>query len=156
MKPNLLALIVADNVYRDARTGKYIIAGTFNKLFFSRANLNQPVMVDGKPKLLGGMDSGSPYAYLCLTDVRGETKLMLRYIDLADNAQLFEGEIRVNAQSPLDTVEAILPLPRLPVPHPGIFALEILHNDESVGLRRIIVEELPTKPSGTEPEAGNR
>ena len=69
VKPNLLALLVADNVYRDARTGKYIISGTFNKLFFSRTNLNQPVMVDGKQRLLGGMDSGSPYAYLCLSDV---------------------------------------------------------------------------------------
>ena len=86
MKPNLLALLVADNVYRDARTGKYIISGTFNKLFFSRTNLNQPVMVDGKQRLLGGMDSGSPYAYLCLSDVRGDTKLMLRYVDLADNS----------------------------------------------------------------------
>jgi hypothetical protein len=151
VKPSLLALIVADNVYRDTRTGKHIISGTFNKLFFSRTNLNQPVMIDGKQKLLGGMDSGSPYAYLCLTDVRGDTKLMLRYIDLADNSQLFEGEIRVNAQSPLDAVEAILPLPRLPVPHPGIFALELLYNDESVGLRRIIVEELPTNPTNPQP-----
>jgi len=152
VKPNLLALLVADNVYRDARTGKYIISGTFNKLFFSRTNLNQPVMVDGKQRLLGGMDSGSPYAYLCLSDVRGDTKLMLRYVDLADNSQLFEGEIRVTAQSPLDSVEAILPLPRLPVPHPGIFALEILYENELVGMRRIIVEELPTKPGATEPE----
>jgi hypothetical protein len=149
VKPNLLALIVADNVYRDGRTGKHIISGTFDKLFFSRTNLNQPMVVDGKPKLMGGMDSGSPYAYLCLTNVRGDTKLMLRYVDLGDNSQLFEGEIRVTAQSPLDTVEAILPLPRLPVPHPGMFALELLYEDEPVGLRRITVEELPTKPDGT-------
>ena len=83
---------------------------------------------------------------------RGDTKLMLRYVDLADNSQLFEGEIRVTAQSPLDSVEAILPLPRLPVPHPGIFALEILYENELVGMRRIIVEELPTKPAAIEPE----
>ena len=150
MKPNLLALIVADNVYRDGRTGKHIISGTFDKLFFTRTNMNQPIVVDGKQKLVGGMDSGSPYAYLCLNNVRGDTKLTLRYVDLADNSQLFEGEIRVSAQTPLDTVEAILPLPRLPVPHPGMFALELLCGDEPVGLRRITVEELPTKPDGTQ------
>ena len=118
LKPTLLALILADNVYRDVRTGKHVISGTFDKLFFSRQNLNEPKLVEGQPKLIGGMDSGSPYAYLCLTSVREDTKIKLRYVDLDDNSPLLEGEFKVTAKSPLDTVEAILPLPRLPVP-PG-------------------------------------
>jgi hypothetical protein len=150
VKPTLLALIVADNVYRDGRSGKHIISGTFDKLFFSRKNPNEPVSVEGKSKLVGGMDSGSPYAYLCLTSVREDTKIKLRFVDLDDNSPLFEGEFKLIAENPLATVEAILPLPRFPMTHPGMFALELLYDDELIGSRRITVEELPANPAAGE------
>ena len=42
-KPLLQALILADHVYQDAQTGKKVIAGTFNQLFFFRQD--KPMLV---------------------------------------------------------------------------------------------------------------
>jgi hypothetical protein len=140
VKPILQALILADRVYRDAASGKHIIAGTFNRILMVR---NPPPQPDGGAKIYGGLNPGSPFAFISLTEVLGETKLTLRYVDLQDNNALFQGEATVNAASPLETVEIMLPLPMLPTPHPGTYALELLCDDEPIGAIRVVAVEMP-------------
>ena len=84
MKPILQALILADHIYRDAATGKHIIAGTFNQVVFQKGGAKpKTVEVGGEEKQVvpGGMQVGSPYVYVSLTDLRGKAQCVLRYVN---------------------------------------------------------------------------
>lgn len=145
MKPVLQALILADRIYDDRTTGKKIIAGTFNTLLFKKGSVVREVTdEEGKAKVLvpGGMQAGSPYLYVSLTDLRGKAPFVLRYVDLAQNKVLFQTQFEAVWNDPLQTLEIVLPLPSLPVECEGIHALELLCHDELIGSLRITVKEL--------------
>ncbi len=149
MKPILQALLLADRVYQDADTGKKIIAGTFNSIGVARPKPAEFVPGgSGETRRLikGGMHAGSPYDYISVTEIRGQTNLILRYLDLEDNSILLQAEFEVSCDNPLETVEITAPLPPLPVPHPGNYALELLCGTgidlELIGSHRLRVIEL--------------
>jgi hypothetical protein len=126
-KPILQALVLADHIYVDAETGKKIIAGTFNELCAAEF-----------PTQFAHVT----FAYLCLTDLRGEAELDLRYVDLSDGEILMQLEgVRVAAPSPLESTELILEVPEFPMPGPGSFALEVHCAGELLGFLRINVRE---------------
>lgn len=194
-KPVLQALILADHVYQDRETGKRIIAGTFNQIFFSKPG-QAPGQMSGpppaqapgqaplfsgegrrpeqpsspgmaapdesrrpgagpgmgaaapgevrKPPWHGFARAGSPFAFLSLTDVHGSAPLELRYVDLAQNAVLMRINFTVRCDDPLCTVEASVPVPSLPTPHAGVYALELLCENDLLGALRIkAVEAAP-------------
>lgn len=145
MKPVLQALLLADRIYEDKATGKKVIAGTFNRLWFKRG-LQEPQEIeeDGvKRKVIpGGMDVGAPCAFISLTDIRGTIRCVLRYVDLQDGKALLQCEFEIHCDDPLQTVEVVLPMPRLQTEKGGTHALELLCDDEPLGSLRIIVEEL--------------
>ena len=144
MKPVLQALVLADHVYQDV-TGKKIIAGTFNRVLFSpKRPVKEVETPDGSKRqvTVGGMQSGSPYVYLSLTDVCQGTKLVLQFVNLANNAVLLGTEIRVNCEDRLQTVEVVVPLPALPIKEPGIYALEVVCEGEILGFHRVRADEL--------------
>jgi hypothetical protein len=156
VKPILQALVVADHVYQDQQTGKKIICGTFTTFRFSRRppmkELQKP---DGTKQTVfaGGMHSGSPYAYVCLTDVCDGTRLQLRFVSLTQNLVLFGTEAVLNGVDRLSTVEMIFPLPPLPIQEPGDFALELVCENDILGSWRITAEEITppnAKPRETE------
>ncbi len=178
-KPVLQALVLADHIYQDKITGKKIIAGTFNRVCFSRMkrppeqpgfapNFGEqaappppppsspfdstsetampsfgPTPIEGPPPGARRMTAadvqkaGSPYAFISLTDVHGTVPLELRYRDLLTGAILFGISFQVASEDPLDTVEAVVPIPPLPTPHAGAFALELLTRGEPLGALRI-------------------
>jgi hypothetical protein len=88
-----------------------------------------------------GLQSGSPFAYLSLTEVRGMNNFVLELVNLADESQLFRSDLQVNCPDPLLTVEMTVPLPPISPPQAGIYALQLLHNNEILGSLRIIVED---------------
>jgi hypothetical protein len=147
VKPVLQALLVADQVYEDKRTGKKIIAGVFHNLWFKRqedvaAELKKQGLDGTMP---GGMLAGSPTAYACLTEIRGKQPFVLRYVDLQEDTPLFQAEFNVSCADPLKVVELVLPLPPLPATKAGTFALELLWKDEPLGSFRVTVAELQTE-----------
>lgn len=145
MKPVLQALLLADKIYDDRATGKKVIAGTFNRMLIAKnVALKQAEDSEGNKtiRMPGGMEAGSPSAYFSVTECRGQRRFVLRYVDLSDDKVYLSTEITVECDDPLRTVEAVLPMPRLPTPHPGVFALELLCDDEPVGALRIQVEEI--------------
>ena len=150
MRPVLQALVLADRVYTDV-TGKKIIAGTFNKVWFSKKppirELEQP---DGTKQkvLLGGMHAGSPSAYVSLTDVCEGTKLELHFVDLTRNVVRFRTEGTIANVERLSTIELVFPLPALPITEPGIYALEVICEGEILGSCRITAENLDEKREG--------
>jgi hypothetical protein len=147
-KPVLQSLILADHVYEDKLTGKRIIAGVFNRIIRGRKPLRPAPPESGAPpgqRLLEipptGLQSGSPFAYLSLTEVRGQQTFVLQFTNLNDNSVLFRSELRVECPNPLYTVELTVPLPPIAPPQPGVYALELLHHQEILGSLRIVVED---------------
>lgn len=88
-----------------------------------------------------GLQSGSPFAYLSLTEVRGVTPFILQLVSLEDDTQLFRSDLRVECHNPLYTIELTVPLPPIAPPKAGIYALELLYNHEILGSLRIVVED---------------
>ena len=100
------------------------------------------VEVDGEEKQLipGGVQMGSPYVYVCLTELREKTRFVLRYVSLEEDKAHFETHFSIDCADPLRTVEVVLPMPMLPCVA-GVHALELLCDDEPIGSYRVIVEE---------------
>ncbi len=144
MKPVLQALVVADRVYEDKMTGKKIIAGTFNRVLFGRKSHFEVNAPDGEQRtvIVGGLDGGSPSAYLSLTDFTGHIELTLQFVSLTKNQTIFGTNIQVESDDRLKTVEIVAPLPRLPITEPGVFAIEVICSGELIGSHRIVAEEV--------------
>jgi hypothetical protein len=188
-KPVLQALVLADHVYQDKITGKKIIAGTFNRVCFTRMKrppMEQPGVESepgerpspspspspspfqstsettlpyssGPPSMPSPppgsrrmtaadvQNAGSPFAFISLTDVHGPAPLEMRYRDLSTEAILFGISFQVASEDPLDTIEAVVPVPPLPTPHAGAFALELLSEGELLGALRITAVDTSEK-----------
>lgn len=143
MKPILQALLLADRVYEDKLTGKKIIAGIFHKMFYiPKEHLkDEAEKLGGIPFMPAGFQAGSPFAYISMTEIRGEQPFSVRYVDLSNDNVLLQLEFKASVQDPLEIVDFILPLPPLPANKPGVFALELLWRDEPLGSCRLKVEE---------------
>jgi hypothetical protein len=145
LKPVLQALVLADHVYKDVFTGKMVIAGAFNQVHFTKRaperGTEQPA---GQPRKLEWHEvarMGSPFAYISLTEIRGTLPIELRYVDLEDNVVMLRMELSVVSKSPLATAEIVVQLPPLPTPHAGVYALELLTENEPLGSLRITAIE---------------
>ncbi len=133
-RPILQALVLADQVYTDAASGKKIIAGTFNRLW---------------AKSFPKMFSRPTFAYICLTEVQGTVNLVLRYVDLSESNVLMQLTLPpLSADNPLDSVELAIQVPPFPMPHEGVYAFELYAEKELIGARRIRVTKQEPKRSG--------
>ena len=146
-KPVLQAMVLADHVYRDSATGKYVIAGTFGVIWQGEQKLAPPPAeseIAGNRQTFTGKigRAGSPYLYLALSDVHGHVPLKLRYMNLADSSVLIEGQIEIVSSDPLSMVEAAIALPLLPIV-PGNFSLDLLFEGEILGSWRVAVKRQP-------------
>jgi len=144
VKPVLQALVLAEHVYED-KSGKKIIAGTFNGINFRRTQpIREVEQPDGiKTQLIeGGAHGGSPYAYISLTDVLDNTSLELQFISLKRNKVVFRTGLIVRCPDRLATVELVVPLPPLIVPETGTYAFEIMCEGEVIGSHRIVANEI--------------
>jgi hypothetical protein len=144
VKPVLQALVLADRVYTDS-TGKKIIAGTFTHFWFSKSPVHKEVeQPDGTKRRLvaGGLQAGSPWVFLSLTDVCQGTKLLLRFVNIGKQETLFSTEVTVDSKDRLATIEVVLPLPMLPIGEPGTFAFEVMCDGDLLGSYRIVAAEM--------------
>jgi hypothetical protein len=126
VRPILQSLVLADHIYIDAKTGKKIIAGTFNHL--------------AAPEFPSSFGR-TTYAFISMTEVHGNTPVTLKYTDLSNSETLLEiRDLPMEAPNdPLATVEMVVELPRFPMPHEGIFAFEVYAHEEQIGSLRIQV-----------------
>jgi hypothetical protein len=84
--------------------------------------------------------AGSPFVYVCLTDIHASVKLELRYVDLRDHKSLMRAELEVQCNDPLRAVEISIPVPApLPTPHDGVYSMELLCDEELLGSWRVSV-----------------
>jgi hypothetical protein len=144
MKPVLQALVLAERVYED-KSGKKIIAGTFNRLLIGKILTATVKAPDGSERVgvPGGLNPGCPTAYISLTDVVDGTEITLQIVDVSKNAVLFGTGFRINSNDRLATVEIVAPLPPMGVfvRGPGTYSLDVLWRDEILGSHRLLVTE---------------
>jgi len=141
VKPVLQAILLADHVYVDKGTGKHVVAGVFDRLSFIPKERREEAELAKENVVLGGMQAGSPWAFLSITDVRGEQGFALRYVFLDDDQVIFQTEFTIKSEDPLKTYRVVAPLPPLPSKRAGTFALEVVWNDEPIGTYRVVVAE---------------
>ena len=151
MKPILQAMIVADHVYQDAKTGKHIVAGIFNQIFFMTkdavdAQLNGASAGSGN-RVLGGAHVGSTYVYLNLVDMKGTNQFKIQFVGLKDNEVYFDAKFELRSEDPIKTCEASFGLPQLPTHKAGDYALELIwidseQREELIGSVRIKVTQM--------------
>jgi len=146
VKPVLQALVLAEHVYQDV-TGKKVIAGTFNHVRIVRTPVvKEAELPNGNKQVFvpGGIQCGSPYAYISLTDVCDGTKIQLQFVNLSKNAVIFGTEVAIESDNRLRTIEIVAPLPPLPIQEAGVYAFEVVCAGVILGSHRVTAEELPT------------
>lgn len=144
-KPVLQALLLADKIYEDSTTKKKIVAGIFNRLMMVSGLQPERTKDEAGNEILrvpGGMHPGSPSAYFSITDFQGVAPFLLRYVDLSDSKVLLQIDLQITCKDPLETIEVVIPMPVLPTPHKGVYALELLCENEPLGSVRVVVEEM--------------
>ena len=148
-KPVLQAMVVADHVYKDAVSGKFLICGTFTSY---RRKVQPPQAAGGSQSVRPNdvIRAGTPWLYCAFVDALGTIQLALRYVNLATGEALFEGNLELTSDDPLRVVECALPLPPL-WGDAGHYSLDLLFSDEILGSWRITVLDSET----LSPEARN-
>jgi hypothetical protein len=161
-KPVLQAMVLAEHVYRDGDTGKFLIIGTMGKISAGEQiqathsdegiQLTKDVAHDEKT---GGeqdkvpmsdlVQAGSPHLYLALTGVHGTLALQLHLVDLDDDGKvLLNGEVPdISASDPLTIVEFSVPMPapRFWMTKTGTYSIDVLYDGELLGTWPIRLEE---------------
>jgi hypothetical protein len=137
LRPHVQAILVADRVYVDEQTKKKIIVGIFRTL---QKNSIKPTLSDNNTRQIEipshGMDSGSPWAFISITNIRDADTFALHYIDLLDDRIYLEVKFSVSKPaSPTQVVDIVIPLPRLPIPErkTGVCELALIWRKEPIG-----------------------
>ena len=130
VKPVLQALVLAERIFETIDRRK-IICGTFTAIELKTTSKT------GDDGIIRGGSSGSPYAYLSLTDVCDGTTLTIQFVSLRRNHVLFGKDIVLKCNDRLANIEIVLPLPHLHVGENGTYAFEVVCEGEILGSSRI-------------------
>lgn len=126
--PRLLALLLADHVYRDQETGKHVVAGTFNQLEAPTL----PVRFTGPVTL-----------FASVADVLEPTTFELRFLELATGEDLLgPREVELGPEASGLAIEFAVVLPPLPLPRAGRYAFRLSSPVATLGEAPLDVVEL--------------
>ena len=154
MKPVLQALLLAEHVYEDKRTGSKIICGTLNRLMrSSKPHIESSTDSDGKEvKNARGGGVGCVHVYIGLTDVVDGTKISLQLVDTQDNEVLMCQNIVFEKANRLDLAEVVAVLPPVSLFAAGRnnLSMDVVWNDEILGAHRLTVVDEAPSPQGEE------
>lgn len=134
MTPRLHAFLLADHVYQDAGSGKYVLAGTFHQ-----------VNVEETPCTLGR----SVGVFIALSGIDGSATLRVEFVECRTGETLMaSGSMEIDCDDPHLPVEIGLEMPPLPIPRPGRFVLRLSADGETVGEAPVAV--LSRSPAAVE------
>jgi hypothetical protein len=131
-KPVITALVICDNVYRDAATQKCVISGTFTSI----NSLNFPAM------------QGHLAIYLAITDVSecGVLQVIFR-TDLDQKViTAFPGwKIDKIPEDRTETIEICVNISGVPLPSEGRYEFAAYWNDSFIASKRISAKKIEVK-----------
>ncbi len=140
MKPKVQAILLADHVYKDEFTGKYIVSGIIDTYLFNPNPPPTPKNESGDIPLDMQL-AGAPYVYVNLTEFNGKFNFELRYLSLTQDQVIAAFAFEMTSYDPLKTVQFALAFPSVPKVEDTI-ALELLCDGEVIGSQRIVVTKL--------------
>ena len=129
-----LAMLVADNVFREENTSKVHIAGTFNRITASEF----PARHD------------SLSLFLAVTELRrGEHKarIVFSYLD-EDEQELLRAEGPITAEGPLQVSELYFRFRGVVFPKPGTIQIAFYIDGEPVQSRKLEIVQTGATPGG--------
>jgi hypothetical protein len=127
MKPLVLAMVICDNYYRDAHTGKSILSGTFS-------SINSPSYPS---------KHGNCAIYVALTDVAtdGDAQLIFRKENSSFTMELPPWKVQAPGNHRA-VVEIGGNINGLPIPEEGSYEFVLLWNGAEIALRRLTANKL--------------
>ena len=125
--PVVQAVVLADHVYQDRETGKYVVAGTFNQLRGHEfpCELTTPV-----------------HLFCVLTSVSAPTAVSMRFVSSEEQIVMSSSAVTITCRDPQQTIEFALPVPSLRLPAPGWYRLVLFIDDTPRGFVRLEVLQI--------------
>ena len=144
LNPEILSLIVCDQIITDQLTGKHSLIGIFSVIHSPKFPVQHPQLS----------------VYASLTGGHGEVELMIRIVDSNEaRPPLVQGKGKVQFASPLAVANLALQFRGLGFPEPGEYRVQLLSNGEllrEARLRLLLAKPRPPHgpPSGGPPRMG--
>lgn len=132
--PLVLALVLADVVYRDPISNKYSMIGTFSGVASRTFPCTHP----------------SLGIYVAMTDVYGEIPLVITIVNAENGTEIFRIEGGMKTASPLAVVEFGVTVHNVEFPEPAKYRLQLSATRDGTPLleRRIAATRVATLASG--------
>jgi hypothetical protein len=130
--PTANSLLIADRVYRDAESRKWVISGVFNTLGFRAF-----------PGVHDWME-----VFFQLTNVSREVDLRFRVENTNDGSLLVELKGQIGSPSPLNVLEQKIVMRGLRFPGPGKYWVQLVSDEAIVAQTPLYVRELKPQPRG--------
>lgn len=112
--PIPIALMIADDVYQDARTGKWVIAGVFSRITASKVPTAHDKMV----------------VFAQVTGVSSPVDLTFRIEHADSGTPIFQTGGPISAKSPLDVISLQIVLRKTPFVREGKYWIQLLSDEE--------------------------
>lgn len=137
--PDVLALLICDQVISDRLTGKQSLIGMFSAIRALRFPATHPQLC----------------IYAALTDGRGKTPLTLRIVDGEDTRPpIVQGNGVVEFKDPRAIANLVLQFHGLVFPAPGDYRVQLLSNDIPLREARLhLVQVKKAPPPGEAPRS---
>jgi hypothetical protein len=131
--PDVLAMVLADGVLRDAATGKHFIQGTYAAIFAPEFPWRHAAIV----------------VYVAITNGHGKTPVKMRLVDVDETRDpVFEEETIIEFPDPLVVAELVFVRHGPEFPSPGEYRLQLFGAGEPIKERRIQVMPTPRMEGG--------
>lgn len=113
------ALLLADHIYRDQDSGKYVIAGTFHQL-------NVAAFPTTFTRTIG--------IFVSLSGLTGKTAIDIEFLDTSSGEVLMRTQsLEVSCEDPGMPVEFAVEVPPPPLPHAGRYLFRLVANETVLG-----------------------
>jgi hypothetical protein len=130
--PDVLAMVLADQILQDFTTKKLFIQGTYSVIF----GVDFPVVF---PAIT---------VYIAVTSGHGETELEMRLVDVDEEREpIFSSKAKVNFLDPLTVLETVFTHGPVSFPEPGEYRVQLLGAGQLIRERRLQVIPVPTPPT---------
>ena len=126
LKPDVLSLLVCDQILIDRLTGKTSLIGMFSTIGAPQYPVRHPQLC----------------VFASLTDGRGKTNLRIRLVSVDEDDILGQADMEVDFKDPRTVFEIALAVGNVTFPKPGEYRLQLFADSSLLTERRIVVVQI--------------